>query len=79
MFVIIIADDYGYYFHGWICGIVNVPDPVEALSSTDLPVRIHVEQYNPALGLYHRLGFREISDKGVYWLLEWKPATKSKG
>jgi ribosomal protein S18 acetylase RimI-like enzyme len=36
-----------------------------------LPVRIHVEQYNPALGLYERLGFRKIGDQGVYYLLEW--------
>lgn len=38
-----------------------------------LPVRIHVEQNNPALGLYHRLGFRRIADKGVYFLMEWTP------
>ena len=35
-----------------------------------LPVRIHVERNNPALGLYHRFGFREIGDQGVYYLLE---------
>ena len=35
-----------------------------------LPVRIHVERYNPALSLYHRLGFSEIGDQGVYYLLE---------
>jgi len=35
-----------------------------------LPVRIHVERNNPALGLYHRLGFDEIGDQGVYYLLE---------
>jgi hypothetical protein len=26
---------------------------------------------NPALGLYQRLGFSIIEDKGVYWFLEW--------
>ena len=36
-------------------------------------VRIHVERNNPALGLYHRLGFVEIDDLGVYLLLEWSP------
>ena len=35
-----------------------------------LPVRIHVERNNPALGLYHQLGFREIGDQGVYFLME---------
>jgi ribosomal protein S18 acetylase RimI-like enzyme len=38
-----------------------------------LPVRIHVEQNNPALRLYHRLGFKEIGDEGVYYLMEWQP------
>jgi ribosomal protein S18 acetylase RimI-like enzyme len=36
------------------------------------PLRIHVEQFNPALRLYARLGFREIEDKGVYVFMEWK-------
>ena len=38
-----------------------------------LPVRIHVEHNNPALKLYHRLGFRRIGDQGVYFLMEWTP------
>jgi ribosomal protein S18 acetylase RimI-like enzyme len=33
---------------------------------------IHVEKFNPARSLYHRLGFQEIEDKGVYLFLEWK-------
>lgn len=37
------------------------------------PIRIHVEQFNPALRLYERLGFRRIEDKGVYYLMEWSP------
>lgn len=38
-----------------------------------LPVRIHVERFNPALRLYTRLGFRMIADQGVYFYLEWTP------
>jgi ribosomal protein S18 acetylase RimI-like enzyme len=37
------------------------------------PVRIHVEPNNRALNLYHRLGFRQIGDIGVYHLMEWTP------
>ncbi len=37
-----------------------------------LAVRIHVEYNNPALRLYHRLGFRKIGENGIYFLLEWK-------
>lgn len=36
-------------------------------------VSIHVEQDNPALRLYERLGFRQIDTFGVYYLMEWKP------
>lgn len=34
-------------------------------------VSIHVEQTNPALRLYERLGFRKVELRGVYHLLEW--------
>jgi ribosomal protein S18 acetylase RimI-like enzyme len=40
---------------------------------TGLPVRIHVERNNPALGLYRRLGFRKVEDQGIYYLMEWRP------
>jgi ribosomal protein S18 acetylase RimI-like enzyme len=42
-------------------------------AATGKPVRMHVEQFNPAKRLYERLGFRQIADEGVYLLLEWKP------
>jgi ribosomal protein S18 acetylase RimI-like enzyme len=38
------------------------------------PLTIHVEKYNPAMRLYHRLGFKPIADRGPYDLLEWRPA-----
>jgi ribosomal protein S18 acetylase RimI-like enzyme len=38
-----------------------------------LPVRVHVERLNPALRLYGRLGFRQISEDGVYLLMERTP------
>ena len=36
-------------------------------------VRIHVERFNPALRLYERLGFIQVGDNGVYYLMEWCP------
>ena len=36
-------------------------------------VSMHVEKWNPALQLYDRLGFKVIEDKGVNYLVEWKP------
>lgn len=38
-------------------------------------VGIHVERTNPAMKLYHRLGFTIQKDKGVYQFLEWSPAS----
>lgn len=38
-----------------------------------LLVRIHVEQNNPAMALYTRLGFEKVAEQGVYWLMEWHP------
>lgn len=38
------------------------------------PLSIHVERFNPALGLYERLGFEQKEDKGVYLLMQRKPA-----
>jgi ribosomal protein S18 acetylase RimI-like enzyme len=40
-------------------------------------VSIHVERFNPALRLYRRLGFREIEEKGPYFLMEWRPQVKT--
>jgi ribosomal protein S18 acetylase RimI-like enzyme len=37
-------------------------------------VSIHVEQNNPALRLYERLGFRMIEPRGIYFLMEWTVA-----
>jgi ribosomal protein S18 acetylase RimI-like enzyme len=41
------------------------------------PLTIHVEKYNPAMRLYHRLGFKPIADRGPYDLLEWRSARAS--
>jgi len=39
-----------------------------------LPVALHVEAFNPARGLYERLGFEAVADRGVYVLMRWQPA-----
>lgn len=44
-------------------------------AAVDKPLRIHVERFNPALRLYQRLGFHQISDRGVYLFLEWRQGT----
>jgi len=42
------------------------------------PVGIHVEQNNPAMSLYKRLGFEKTGEAGLYHLMTWRPsATRS--
>ena len=48
-------------------------DIMQRARKLDLAVRIHVEQNNPAMHLYDRLGFKKMGDSGVYYLMEWKP------
>jgi ribosomal protein S18 acetylase RimI-like enzyme len=36
------------------------------------PLTIHVERFNPALRLYERLGFKQVEEKEVYLLMEWR-------
>ncbi len=50
---------------------------LELGTSKRLPVRIHVENFNPALRLYRRLGFKHVNDNGVYRLMEWVPEKES--
>ena len=54
-------------------GSALMHDILDKAAQAGLPVRIHVERNNPALDLYHRLGFREIGEQGVYWLMEYGP------
>ncbi len=48
-------------------------DVLEEAARVGKSVRIHVEQDNPAMHLYKRLGFSKIEDQGVYDLMEWRP------
>jgi ribosomal protein S18 acetylase RimI-like enzyme len=41
-----------------------------------LPVRLHVEPWNPAKRLYERLGFRTLEVRGFYELMERPPAVE---
>ena len=54
-------------------GTAILRDILVEAAAAHKPVRIHVEQCNPALRLYERLGFAPIEDKGVYLFMEWAP------
>jgi GNAT superfamily N-acetyltransferase len=57
-------------------GSALLQDILDQGKNLNLPVTIHVEQFNPALRLYQRMGFRQKEDKGVYLLMEWSPISK---
>jgi len=50
----------------------------EEADAKGLPVRIHVEVFNPARHLYERLGFVPAGDRGVYLRMERPPRDSRK-
>lgn len=46
---------------------------IEEADERGVKTSIHVERFNPARRLYARLGFRPVSEAGVYLLLERSP------
>lgn len=51
-------------------------DIIEEARQNKKFVSLHVENNNPALSLYSRLGFQEVEDKGFYKRLEWAESLK---
>jgi ribosomal protein S18 acetylase RimI-like enzyme len=47
---------------------------IEEAGERGVKTSIHVERFNPAQHLYARLGFRQVSEEGLYLLFE-RPAT----
>jgi len=54
-------------------GSTLLQEILEQGKNLHLPVTVHVEQFNPAMHLYQRMGFQPKEDKGVYLLMEWSP------
>lgn len=52
---------------------------IEEATSVCLPLTIHVEQMNPALRLYERLGFKRVGENSVYFLMEYLPPGATPG
>ena len=48
-------------------------DVIAAANAAGKSVSIHVEQFNPALRLYRRLGFEQVGEFGVYYLMRRPP------
>jgi len=63
-------------FRGGGIGTGLLSGLLEEGARTKRRVSIHVEVFNPALRLYERLGFQQVSSTGVYHLLEWSPCVE---
>jgi ribosomal protein S18 acetylase RimI-like enzyme len=46
---------------------------IEEASRSGLNLTIHVEQMNPALSLYERLGFKRVGEAGIYHKMQRAP------
>jgi ribosomal protein S18 acetylase RimI-like enzyme len=60
-------------FRGQGIGTLLLEELIREAKSASKVLRIHVEQFNPALRLYERLGFRIKESNGVYFLLDREP------
>src|SRR3954471_1518537 len=49
-------------------------DLLDEAAAAGKAVTIHVEKFNPALGLYRRLGFVAVGEEGAYDLMRWEGA-----
>jgi GNAT superfamily N-acetyltransferase len=47
---------------------------LDEATRTQRPIRVYVEQFNPAMRLFERLGFSKAEDIGSHILLEWRAA-----
>ncbi len=60
-------------FRGQGLGRELMADLLAEADRVGLPLSLHVEQFNPVLGWYQRLGFREVDTHGVYFLMTRDP------
>ena len=44
---------------------------------TGRPLRLDVENFNPAYRLYERLGFKKIDEASFYYRIEWRPSERA--
>src|SRR4051812_18143603 len=52
-------------------GLALLQDLLDEAAQNGKSVSIHVERFNPAMGLYRRLGFVTAGETGAYDLMRW--------
>lgn len=56
-------------------GTILLKEMINKGQKLGLPIRLHVETYNPALELYKNFGFQSLEERGVYYFMELIPGT----
>lgn len=67
MDIALLPENRGAGIGSWI-----LKNLLEEAARSQKPVSLHVEPYNPAVRLYHRLGFRVVEQRGVNLFMEWR-------
>jgi len=57
-------------------GTLIIKDLMSEARKTGKPVRIYVETFNRALRLFERMGFSQVEQTGLHYLVEWRPANQ---
>ncbi len=60
-------------YRGGGLGTRLLRDLIDESETAGVSLSIHVEQFNPALRLYRRLGFDYVEQRGVYFLMRRPP------
>ena len=45
----------------------------------NVPLRLQVSKFNPAIHLYERMGFKRLGESDTHFQMEWRPADQSAG
>jgi RimJ/RimL family protein N-acetyltransferase len=53
-------------------GTPIIKDLMSEAERAGKPLQIYVENFNPSLRLFERLGFSRVEEDGIYILLEWR-------
>jgi len=55
-------------------GSVSLKGLLDEAGRSRSPVTIYVEEFNPSLKLFERLGFTQVDQHGIHILMQWSPA-----
>lgn len=58
-------------------GTPIIEDLMSEAAATHRPLRIFVEDFNPSLRLFERLGFQKVDEQGIHLLMEWNDNNNS--